>query len=401
MTGTNTAVAAALSRLELIRQVAAADIGAQACGHRDGGLAALPVNVLESLAREAEKRHRHTPPVVHSESALANRAAQPDTEVTEQPPWVTLPNHDRMQDPSDDRPAARTQQKWRPELLTPSTGGVPASVSSIRTLPSNWRALRRRLVPAANVPDAHQEGIANADSDDGNKSYTPMGSEPQSSRPCADEEGSASVCSDSAPGSGTESGSASDHDATPVAAMEERSIGPSDCNGGEDAEVPLEASVQAVEHTPDAEALNGPEPSNLPDGPPALDDKFTLLRSLLADAVEIVDWYPASEDEKLAKAELLSSTLPRLLETLENGVLNVVLEDTVAELTRIGITKELDGVPLALPAASRAGNITDEPLLHQLANGPHQQAPNRDVERYIEMCALQEAELLRKYRCHL
>jgi len=325
---------------------------------------------LESVARAAEQKHCHAPRPfqVPSKSALASKTSQPDHEVAAS--WVTAP--------SPDRPAP-----WRPELSTPLTSGVPPRVPSTRTLPSNWRALRRPLVPSANLPESHQDGISrslsdvannlpqkegnvNADRDDGSKSYTPLCSEL-----CVDEQGSASACCNGARGSGTESGSDSDGD-TPVATQEE--------DGG----IPLEAPTHAIEQTPDAETIVALELPDQPAGPPMLDDPFKLLRLLLADAVEIVDWYTSSEDEKLAMAELLPGALPRLLDTLENEVLNVVLEDTVAELTRVGNTRELHGVPSAPAVTGRTGGISGDVDCY-------------DVDCYI---ALREAELREKYRCH-
>merc|ERR1712014_80877 len=79
------------------------------------------------------------------------------------------------------------------------------------------------------------------------------------------------------------------------------------------------------------------------------------LRTLLFDVAELIDWYPACEQEKMGKAAVLADQLPCLLETLEDAVVDAVLVDTVAELTRLDVTRAMEscgvGISSATPAA--------------------------------------------------
>lgn len=106
------------------------------------------------------------------------------------------------------------------------------------------------------------------------------------------------------------------------------------------------------------------------------------LRELLQDAADLAEWFPTGEGEKFAKAALLAEQLPRLLEQLEDFVIGAVLEDTAAELTRLGITRELGGGALLGRHAWRAG---------------FEQDVVGDLSSYMKRCELFEEQLRRKY----
>jgi len=103
--------------------------------------------------------------------------------------------------------------------------------------------------------------------------------------------------------------------------------------------------------------------------------RFSWLRQLIADSLKLCDWFPESEDMKVAKGDVLGEQLPQLFDALEAAVLDAVLGDTVIALTQMDLTQHLakEGI------RSQAGPAIE----------------------YVEDCAWFEEELQNKYHMSL
>jgi len=131
------------------------------------------------------------------------------------------------------------------------------------------------------------------------------------------------------------------------------------------------------------------------------------LRTWLLNAVELVDWYPVTEEDKLAKAALLADDVSAVLSQLEAAVLDVILADTAVSLTHIEIARELRGATGAHACgaaavatssssamqkcsfAEAAGNCRGNPLQRGAAGG--------DIAAYLGLCEELEESLREKY----
>eukprot|EP00927_Polykrikos_kofoidii_P070149 TRINITY_DN6606_c0_g1_i1.p1 TRINITY_DN6606_c0_g1~~TRINITY_DN6606_c0_g1_i1.p1 ORF type:complete len:644 (+),score=120.28 TRINITY_DN6606_c0_g1_i1:56-1987(+) len=87
------------------------------------------------------------------------------------------------------------------------------------------------------------------------------------------------------------------------------------------------------------------------------------LRELFLDLASLLDWYPSSEAEQLAKAELLSEQLPRLQSVFVDAIVDAVLLDTAAELTRLDIVRELRRTASTKWSPFYRETVVQEPLL--------------------------------------
>eukprot|EP00746_Dinoflagellata_sp_MGD_P167443 gnl/MRDRNA2_/MRDRNA2_98057_c0_seq1.p1 gnl/MRDRNA2_/MRDRNA2_98057_c0~~gnl/MRDRNA2_/MRDRNA2_98057_c0_seq1.p1 ORF type:complete len:320 (-),score=67.51 gnl/MRDRNA2_/MRDRNA2_98057_c0_seq1:156-1115(-) len=99
--------------------------------------------------------------------------------------------------------------------------------------------------------------------------------------------------------------------------------------------------------------------------------RFAWLRQLVTDSLSLCEWFPESEDMKLAKGNVLGQQLPLLFDALEATVLDAIVGDTLIALTQIDLARQLakEGI------------------------GTHS-AP---ATAYVGECARYEAELRKKY----
>lgn len=114
---------------------------------------------------------------------------------------------------------------------------------------------------------------------------------------------------------------------------------------------------------------------------------LSQLRDLLLEAADLVNWYPVSEEDQLAKAAMLADDVPRLVELLEDAVVDVVMLDTAKELTRIELVQKLGS---ETQVSSPDGPDTSGPLAMDVPL-------ERVAASYIHQCSSFEDELRRRY----
>eukprot|EP00933_Yihiella_yeosuensis_P029968 TRINITY_DN23623_c0_g1_i2.p1 TRINITY_DN23623_c0_g1~~TRINITY_DN23623_c0_g1_i2.p1 ORF type:complete len:474 (+),score=103.47 TRINITY_DN23623_c0_g1_i2:188-1609(+) len=452
-------VASVLSRLELVHQVAAADIRAQGSGRRDGGLAGLPISVLSALAAEARAAEaRAAEAAAHSAAmAAAQRQASAEVKVQEgvctpfQARLISEDEHPCRQ-PSN-RPATgrvTRQQAWRrpPRQTMPQTpssssssaapAASPAPIGSAvgspaaarkgsiagatdgtevrcvedaaasTSVPSTWRTLRRpgstSAVPqlpsgvaAVGSADVNVNDInicrASAPAETPNWQTTLSVVEDSSGKEVASSTPQARFQVQTTPMSTANAGAQVSLGATP------------DIHGGVDTSIDVscadidasnlgldsrrgcsvKASSVSLSFMSARQQLNAAACEQSVDAAPLLEH----LRSLLLDCSELTNWCPSADDQKLAKASILADDVPRLIEELENAVLDAVLVDTVAELTRVSLVREIH---------KSGENRSSFDFFEERGGSAESESSGVQVAaRFIDSCMHFEDELRKKY----
>mmetsp|Transcript_37947 Transcript_37947/g.109490 ORF Transcript_37947/g.109490 Transcript_37947/m.109490 type:complete len:426 (+) Transcript_37947:180-1457(+) len=400
-----TAVAAALQRMDLVRQIAAADISAQAAGHPDSGLSGLPDNIVALLACEQRERSSTT-------TAVGSRRAVSSVSAGQSLPRQCVER--TVKEPGLNEPLSgvrQVQQTWRPPARKPAASVLEARTAHETAAPctsavaqQQWRTLRRKQ-PTQSTP---RQSRCDADS---NVHAERAQSSPRSSAAYTSPTEESADGGSSAASSSPEAKEGSDEQVPHHPTAEDAGTGGRD---PEEPQAPAQAGGLEVGESPEAseppastgsaeadselreqagsamEAEARPDLGHAESPPPGCNQSAALLglRELMADAAELIDWYPASEEERLAKAALLADQLPVLLGALEDGVVDAVLEDTVAELTRIGIAREL---LISTPATGAAVDGSTQ--------APVNASAGADITSFVEQCTRFEDELWERYRC--
>lgn len=366
------AIAATLSRFELVRQVAAADARAHASGAAQHGLSGLPSSVLALLATEAlhnRKLAAQAPAVAAQASVTPIEAELPSQSVQTFPPL----------------PANRATQTWHPPS---ASAAKPTGIASVVSA-GPWRSLRRRPKHSS-ASECKKEELADAvehaevDYDDSFHTDADSASE----LPAASPHGTARSLEQFHSAADNES-AGSDHQ-TPSARPrgdDGRSSG-SSCESARESQC-NPSQVESGDFQAEDEVRLSPEAavSQVRNSRELLletESPLNFLRALLLDASRVTEWYPQDESSKLEKAAILGEQVPQMLDALEAAVLDAVLFDTARELTRLDISR-------TLAEQSQAQNE---------ANSPHEFACTQGkgaVLSYVQLCANFEDTLRQKY----
>jgi len=318
-------VSRTLAQMELVRQVAAADVnryGSRPRGEEEGGacrLGGVSLELLGALKREAEME-------VARVSSQDSPFSLP-LPISSPPPTASLPR--------SDVPVARIQQQWRPVSGSATLAAVKDPAASSRQQ-WPWHELRRPRTRTTVMPEKEEEKMARR------------------------------MAAAHAAALRIQSGLLMRTARRDVAQRRE-ALMRSRANGALRLQCfhrmrlgKREAQRRLSER---AKAKKAAMP-------------MSQLASLLLEAAELTDWFPASDHEKLHKASVLVDQVPRLLCCFEDFIIDKVLQDTALELTRIDCLKGL-----RLCGNSGGGDARDK----------------NDFSAYVEHCADFEDDLLRKY----